>query len=254
MLKNKFPWSDWSDDPELGQTESAPCKNNPLYWRRIWQWSWKIVAGLVITSTLMTLSLRWIAPRTSAFMSLYGPKQTTLRYQWVPWSKMSSHLPIAIVAAEDQKFPNHWGFDLEAIGDALEENKQRSRPRGASTISQQVAKNLFLWSGRSYLRKGLEAYFTIQIELLWPKKRILEVYLNIAQFGPDIYGVGAASQAYFHKPPAELLQWEAALLAAVLPNPHRLSAKYPSEYVQQRAAEIQHQIDGLGGPGYLSDL
>ncbi len=184
-------------------------------------------------------------------MLQYGAGRSKPHYQWVPWKEISPHMTIAVVAAEDQKFPHHWGFDLDAISNALEENRRRSRPRGASTISQQVAKNLFLWPGRSYLRKGLEAYFTVFIELLWPKRRILEIYLNIAEFGPGVFGVGAASRAYFKKPPSKLLPGEAAILAAVLPNPRRLKAASPSDYVQQRAFQILRQMNRLGGPGFL---
>jgi monofunctional biosynthetic peptidoglycan transglycosylase len=161
---------------------------------------------------------------------------------------------LAVVAAEDQKFPHHWGFDFESIADAVQEKGARGRPRGASTISQQVARNLFLWPGRSYLRKGLEAYFTVLLELLWPKRRILEVYLNVAEFGDGIYGIAAAAQAFFGKRPADLGRAEAALLAAVLPNPRRLHARNPSAYVRERALWIEEQMIHLGGPAYLQSL
>jgi monofunctional biosynthetic peptidoglycan transglycosylase len=252
MFKQRLPWSDYTDDQELGQEPDEPLEIESRNWKRYLQWSGIVTATLLLVPVLMILSMRWIAPRTSAYMLLYSPKQTTIHHRWVPWSAISPHMPIAVVAAEDQKFPHHFGFDFEAIGDALEENKRRKRPRGASTISQQVSKNLFLWSGGGYFRKGLEAVLTVLIEVLWPKKRILEVYLNIAEFGPGVYGVGAASQIYFHKPAAALLEPEAALLAAVLPNPRRLRVQYPSPYVQERAWEIQRQITGLGGPGYLN--
>ena len=158
------------------------------------------------------------------------------------------------MAAEDQKFPDHIGFDFESIEKAIKDNKRRRRPRGASTITQQVAKNLFLWPGRSYVRKGLEAYLTLMIELAWPKQRILEVYLNIAQFGPGVFGVEAAGQAYFSKSASRLHKDDAAILAAVLPNPRRLRAGRPSEYVNQRAFEIRQQMDQLGGIAYLKDV
>lgn len=176
------------------------------------------------------------------------------RYRWVPHQRISRYLPIAVVAAEDQKFPNHWGFDFDAIGKALEENKSRARMRGASTITQQVVKNLFLWSGQSYIRKGLEAYLTSIIELLWPKRRILEVYLNIAEFGPGVFGAEAASRAYFDKPASQLSQSEAALLAAVLPNPRKLKVESPTFYVRERAWHINEQMEQLGGPAYLKDV
>ncbi len=154
-------------------------------------------------------------------------------------------MPLAVVAAEDQRFPLHRGFDLVEIKNALAERDGTGRLRGASTISQQVAKNLFLWSGRSWVRKGLEVYITALIELTWPKRRILEVYLNIAQFGDRIFGVGAASERFFLKPPSALTPREAALLAAVLPNPVRMRVDRPSAYVRKRAAWINQQASQL---------
>jgi monofunctional biosynthetic peptidoglycan transglycosylase len=154
-----------------------------------------------------------------------------------------------VVAAEDQKFPTHFGFDFQSISEALEENRERSR--GASTITQQVAKNLFLWSGHSYARKLIEAWFAALIELCWPKQRILEVYLNIAEFGPGIYGAEAASQAFFGKPARLLNTYQSALLAAVLPNPRQMSAARPSSYVNGRAWEILLLARDLGGAKYL---
>jgi monofunctional biosynthetic peptidoglycan transglycosylase len=156
-----------------------------------------------------------------------------------------------MVAGEDQKFPFHHGFDFDSIQDALDAADQGKRLRGASTISQQTAKNLFLWNGRSFVRKGLEAYFTVLLEITWPKQRILEVYMNIAELGDGIYGVGAASDAFFHQPPARLGPAQAARLAAVLPSPRRFHADRPSAYVQRRAAWIQRQMAHLGGPDYL---
>lgn len=161
---------------------------------------------------------------------------------------------IAVVASEDQKFPAHWGFDFAQIGDALDDREHGRRIRGASTISQQVAKNLFLWPGQSWVRKGIEAYLTVLIEALWPKRRILEVYLNIAEFGHGIYGVEAASRTYFRKSAAQLNTYDAALLAAVLPNPARLKAAAPSFYVRSRQSAIVSQMQRLGGPSYLKNL
>jgi monofunctional biosynthetic peptidoglycan transglycosylase len=163
-------------------------------------------------------------------------------------------LRLAVVAAEDQNFPHHWGFDLESIMDALQKKGKKRRLRGASTITQQVARNLFLWPGRSYVRKGLEAYFTVLLELLWPKRRILEVYLNVVEFGDGTHGVSTASRTFFGKRPAELSHQEAALLAAVLPNPIRLDARRPSAYVQERVRWIEEQVAHLGGPAYLRGL
>jgi monofunctional biosynthetic peptidoglycan transglycosylase len=207
--------------------------------------------ALVAGSVLLVLLLRWAPPPTSAFMLEADIRP--VHQQWVPWSRISAEAKLAVVASEDQKFPAHHGFDFEAIDKAIEHNETHRRVRGASTISQQTAKNLFLWSGRSYLRKGLEAYFTVLLEKLWPKHRILEVYLNIARFGPDVYGVGEAAQRYFGKPAAVLDAHEAALLAAVLPNPERMHAGRPSDYVQLRADEVEGQMRLLGAD-YLSRM
>lgn len=208
--------------------------------------------GLAL-SVLVVLPWRWLAPPTTAFIlrdQLMADHKT--HYRWVPWDNLSPYLPIAVVASEDQKFPQHRGFDFDQILKATRE--RRGRMRGASTISQQVAKNLFLWSGRSYVRKGLEAWLTVMIETLWPKRRILEIYVNVAEFGPGIYGAGAASDKLFRKDPSRLSLREAALLAAVLPSPGRMSVARPSAYVNRRAREIAGWVRKLGGPQYLSDL
>jgi monofunctional biosynthetic peptidoglycan transglycosylase len=178
----------------------------------------------------------------------------SIRYRWTSWAQISPAMRVAVVAAEDQKFPHHWGFDFASIAEAIDDHNPRRRVRGASTITQQVARNLFLWSGRSYVRKGLEAYFTILLELFWTKRRILEVYLNVAEFGDGTYGVYAASQTFFEKHPSQLTQAEAALLAAVLPNPKQLHANAPSPYVEERAQWIEEQMEQLGGPAYLRAL
>jgi monofunctional biosynthetic peptidoglycan transglycosylase len=213
------------------------------------------LGGLTIflISILLVLPWRWIPPPTSAFM-LAEQWQTDQKpvYQWVPLEEISPCMGIAVVAAEDQKFPHHYGFDMQSIADAL--RQPTDRPRGASTISQQVAKNLYLWNGRSYVRKGIEAWLTVFIETLWPKQRILEVYLNIAEFGPGIYGVGAASMMIWDKSPLHLTSYDCTVLAAVLPNPKRMSAALPSAYVQKRAADIRTQINRLGGPQYLNQI
>jgi len=209
-------------------------------------------------SWLVVLVLRFVPPWTSAVMMerqlgalIHGEKDFHLQHRWVPWSEVSPYVPLAMVAGEDQKFPFHHGFDFDSIQDAVDAADEGRRLRGASTISQQTAKNLFLWNGRSFVRKGLEAYFTVLIELTWPKQRILEVYMNSAELGDGIYGVGAASDAFFHVPPARLSAAQAARLAAVLPSPRRLHADRPSAYVQSRANWIQQQMGHLGGPGYL---
>ncbi len=209
-------------------------------------------------SWLMVLLLRFVPPWTSAMMLerrvgtwVHGEHDFQLRQRWVPWSEVSPYVPLAMVAGEDQKFPFHHGFDLDSIQAAIDAADDGKRLRGASTISQQTAKNLFLWNGRSFVRKGLEAYFTVLIEWTWPKRRILEVYMNIAELGDGIYGVGAASDSFFHLPPARLSAAQAARLAAVLPNPRRLRVDRPTPYVLGRAEWIQQQMSQLGGPAYL---
>ncbi len=217
--------------------------------------------GLGLLTVLTVAGLRWIDPPTSAFMVrkscqawVQGRKDYRVHYRWVDLDRIAPYAGMAVVAAEDQKFPSHWGFDFESIRKALHENPTRVRPRGASTITQQVAKNLFLWPGRSLVRKGLEAYLTLLIEGLWPKRRVLEVYLNIAEFGPGIFGIQSASDWYFNRPPSRLHPEQAALLAAVLPNPNRYSVSNPSPYVEERVEEILDQMRLLGGPDYLRDL
>jgi monofunctional biosynthetic peptidoglycan transglycosylase len=176
------------------------------------------------------------------------------RHSWADLNRITPNLPLAVVASEDQKFPEHWGFDVEAIEKAYALNQHSHRVRGASTISQQVAKNLFLWSGRSYFRKGLEAYFTLLIEGCWTKRRILEIYLNIAEFGYGTYGAEAAAQRFFHKSAAQLSRGDAAVLAAVLPNPVRFSAAAPSRFIQQRRDWILRQMQALGGSDMLDEI
>jgi len=212
-------------------------------WRRIG--STLLIAGL--TLLLPILVLRWVPPPVTAFM-LQSPTQP-VRYVWMPAQRISGAVPKAVLASEDQKFYQHHGFDIQAIETALEHNRTHDNRRGASTISQQTAKNLFLWSGGGYLRKGLEAGLTILIEGLWPKARILEVYLNIAEFGPGVYGIEAAAQTYFHKSAAALNADEAARLAAVLPSPRRWSARDPGPYVRERANWILRQMGHLGSAG-----
>jgi monofunctional biosynthetic peptidoglycan transglycosylase len=220
---------------------------------------WVLVAALGI-SIAPVLLLRFLPPPTSAFMlkqsiaNLVSRQGAPIRYRWTGWAQISPSMRVAVVAAEDQKFPRHWGFDFESIAEAIDDHGPRRRVRGASTITQQVARNLFLWPRRSYVRKGLEAYFTLLLELFWPKRRILEVYLNIAEFGDGTYGVYTASQTFFGKHPSQLTQSEAALLAAVLPNPKQYHANTPSPYVEERAHWIEEQMEQLGGPAYLRGL
>ncbi|MEO6075534.1 MAG: monofunctional biosynthetic peptidoglycan transglycosylase [Dokdonella sp.] len=225
------------------------------------RWFRLAIAGLLcwlLLSILAVAALRFVPPPLSGFMAqrwiagLVGRDDFVwLRYRWTSIDEVSANLPITLVAAEDQKFPIHHGFDIDAIRSAVNDAEDGERLRGASTISQQVAKNLFLWNGRSYLRKGIEAYYTVLIETLWPKRRIVEMYLNIAEFGDGIYGATAASNTYFGITPKQLSARQSALLAGVLPNPRKYRVAPASPYVQRRAGWIERQARQLGGADYL---
>jgi monofunctional biosynthetic peptidoglycan transglycosylase len=230
---------------------------------RLFKWIAIAILSCVLLSVLAVVMLRWVNPPTSAFMlenrlTALSEGDHTYRtdYEWMDLENISPHAAIAVVASEDQQFPFHAGFDFNSIRESVRvsEKGKKKHLRGASTISQQVAKNLFLWNGYSFIRKGLEAYLTVIIELTWPKERILEVYLNIAQFGRGIYGVQAASGRFFHKPAARLSSGEAATLAAVLPNPIKMHADKPSAYVSERREQILGQMRALGGASYLEAL
>lgn len=217
--------------------------------------------GWILLCAILVVPLRWVDPPFGAFMLESRIKawydrdpEYVFRHRWVDLRRISPNLALAVVASEDQKFPVHWGFDVAAIEKAYELNQHSHHIRGASTISQQTAKNLFLWGGRSYFRKALEAYFTVWIESCWPKRRILEVYLNFAEFGQGTYGAEAASRRFFHEPAARLTRDQAALLAAVLPNPERYRVAAPSRYIERRRAWILGQMQALGGPEMLRDI
>lgn len=239
------------------------AKNNQSFGKRIIsiiKAFFKFLLLAFISSVIVVFLLRWINPVTSSIMvqrqieSIFSGDFDYIKYSWIDYDDCSPYLPIAFVAAEDQNFPQHFGFDVREIKKALKQYERGRRIRGASTISQQVAKNLFLWEGKSFVRKGIEAYFTVLIELLWDKKRILEVYMNIAEFGDMIFGVKMASLAYYKKLPAKVSPAQAALLAAVLPNPKRYSVVKPSGYVRGRQNWILKQMNSLGGPEYLKEL
>lgn len=211
-------------------------------------------------SIILVLLLRWVNLPFSALMlerqieaKLSGQNYTAKRI-WQPWHTLPDHLKMAVIAAEDQQFSSHHGFDLAAIRAALRYNQQGSSIRGASTLSQQVAKNTFLWSSRSWPRKILEAWFTAWIELLWSKERILEVYLNSAEWGPGIFGAQAAAQYHFNTGAAYLSIQQSYLLAAILPSPLKRSASQPSAATQQRARWIRRQVQQLGASNYLHAL
>lgn len=212
------------------------------------RFAFRLALVVVALTVALVLPLRWLPPLTSSFMVITWATKPDgagdMRYDWVGRQAISRRAAEAVLASEDQKFFDHPGFDFKSIRKALEHNRRNGRTgaaKGASTITQQVAKNLFLWPERSWVRKGLEAWLTVWLELLLPKPRILELYLNIAQFGPTVFGVEAASRLYFGKPAARLTRHEAALLAAVLPNPVRMRVARPSAYVRRRQAWIVYQ-------------
>ncbi len=227
----------------------------------------RVVTALLITvlgflglTASVVLGLRWLNPPSSSFIvqraiQSYreGVGQTGVLHRWTSWTDVPTHVCLAVVAAEDQRFPAHHGFDFDALRQALDDHGRGGRLRGASTISQQLAKNLFLWRGRSWIRKGFEAYFTVLMEGLWTKERILEVYLNSVQFGDRVFGVEAAAGHYFGKPVSALTPTEAALLAAVLPNPVKFRVDSPSAYLLERVDWIGRQMRALGN-GYLTGI
>ncbi len=212
-------------------------------------------------SVVQVAVLRFVDPPFSAFMvarqcEAWGSGDWSFRvaYDWRDLRDISANLPVAMVAAEDQNFASHGGFDFKAIKKARANNTKGRKVRGASTVSQQVAKNLFLWQGRSWLRKGIEAWYTVLIEAMWPKTRILEVYANIAEFGDGIYGAQAAARSYWRKDASRLSLAESARLAAVLPAPRRYSVARPGPFVQRRGQWIQRQVRQIGGTAYLQTL
>jgi monofunctional biosynthetic peptidoglycan transglycosylase len=229
-------------------------KKQQARWRR-WLGRLVLVAlGFVAFSFLLVLPLRWFAPVTTAFMLQDDSGREPLLYQWADWPQLGDRVALAVVASEDQRFADHFGLDLAAIRKSIDEKDERGYLRGASTISQQTVKNLFLWPGRSFARKGLEAWLTIVIEICLPKRRILEIYLNIAEFGPGIYGASAASHYYFGSSPARLTDPQAALLAAVLPNPRRMRVDQPSDHVRERQAWVMTQMQRLRREGWITRL
>jgi monofunctional biosynthetic peptidoglycan transglycosylase len=221
----------------------------------------RVLGALALTCVLVVGALRWVDPPTSSFMVRHAlvawrtQRNPPYYYHtWVPWRDLPPVVPLAVIAGEDQRFADHHGFDPVELRKALAAWRRGAELRGASTITQQTAKNLFLWPGRSWVRKALEAWFTALIEALWSKQRILEVYLNSVQFSPSTYGVGAASERYFKRPVSDLALDEAALLAAVLPAPSALRLDRPSPHLHRRAQWIADQVQRLGGRRYLGRL
>jgi monofunctional glycosyltransferase len=228
---------------------------------RLRRWLLLVIIAWLAVTVVPVLLLRWMPPVTSAYMleariaALHaGARDYHTDYQWVSLERISPHAAIAVIASEDQTFPFNYGFDLQSIRGAVRAAQRGGRLRGASTISQQVARNLFLWSGRSFVRKGLEAYFTVLLQALWPKERILEVYLNVAQFGRGIYGVEAAARHFYHEPAARLSAGQAAMLAAVLPSPLHWHVDRPSRFVAWKQQWILTQMRNLGGAAYLREV
>jgi monofunctional biosynthetic peptidoglycan transglycosylase len=239
------------------QTVAVPARR-----RRRWlRWLLALPLLMLVASVAQVAALRFVDPAFSAFMlsrqlEAWGDGEWSFRiaYDWRDLDEISPNLPLALVASEDQNFAEHFGFDMKAIEKARKNNARGRKVRGGSTISQQTAKNLFLWSGRSYVRKGIEAWYTLLIEALWPKHRIIEVYANIAEFGDGVYGAQAAARTYFRKDASQLAPSEAARMAAVLPSPRRYSVVKPGPYVQRRSQAIQRQMRYIGGTEYLKRL
>lgn len=210
----------------------------------------KFILYFLAVSVAWVIVYRFVNPPFTPLMVMRyvesSSKNKSINKKWKDYEDISENLALAVIAAEDQNFLKHNGFDVEAIQEAVDKNKKRKRVRGASTISQQVIKNVFLWPSRTWLRKGLEAHFTFLIEVFWSKKRILEVYLNVAEMGDGVYGAEAAAQFYFKKPAKSLTRGEAALIAAILPNPRKMSPAKPSAYVYERQRWIIQQMNNLG--------
>jgi monofunctional biosynthetic peptidoglycan transglycosylase len=206
----------------------------------------KLVLILLIAQLVYIVLLKWVNPPITITQFTNWMEGNGLKRDYISYKEMSPNIKLAVMASEDQLFPDHNGFDVESIKKAWsEKNKKRKRVRGASTISQQVAKNVFLWQGRSWIRKGLEVYFTFMIELIWGKERILEVYLNVAEMGKGIFGVEAASRNYFKKPAKKLTRAEAAMIAACLPNPKKFRVQPPSNYISRRYPQIMVQMNNI---------
>ena len=230
-------------------------RSNPFCW--LLSLLVNLAIAAIVLSVLLVLPWRWLPPPTSSFMlqSVVANGQIRLYdYRWVDYAKISPEMGLAAIASEDQRFLTHHGFDFDSLQQAIAASKQGEDLRGASTISQQVAKNLYLWSGRNWVRKGLEAWFTVLLELICSKQRILEIYLNIAEFGDRLYGVEAASQRFFDQSSSQLMPEQAALLAAVLPAPELYQVDQPSLTVLRRQDWILQQMTQLGGVEFLRSL
>ena len=218
--------------------------------RGFFGWTWYVTWRFLALLTLLLLLLRFVPPPTTSFML---QSHYPVSHQWISIDEMPIHIPLAMVASEDQLFPQHYGVDFNAISKAIEQYDDGQGLRGASTITQQTAKNLLLWPGQSFVRKGLEAFLAVGLEAIWGKKRILEVYLNVAEFGKGIYGVEAASQYYFNKPAKYLSNKDAAKLAVLLPSPRNRNPNHLTPYLSQRVVWVERQMRQLG-MGYLTPI
>lgn len=213
---------------------------------------WRIILGFVILSVLSVIIFRWVAVPITPLMVMRcieqktNGKPITMKHDWVSLEQISPKLQLAVVCSEDQNYLKHFGFDWGAIEKAMKENEQGKRVRGASTITQQTAKNVFLWPGRSYIRKGFEAWFTVLVEIFWSKERIMEVYLNSIEMGDGVYGAEAAAKHWYKKKALKLTKDEAAGIAAVLPNPLKFSANPPTNYIIKRKTWIKQQMNYWG--------
>jgi monofunctional glycosyltransferase len=215
------------------------------FFPRLWRFLKRLILILFIAQFIYIIILKWIEPpvtitQLGSLLTGHG-----LKREYVSKKQMSANAKLAVIASEDQLFPDHNGFDFKSIEKAMKHNQKSKSLHGASTISQQTAKNVFLWQGRSWLRKALEVYFTFMIEKIWGKKRILEVYMNVAEMGDGVFGIEKASQKYFSRPAANLSRQEAAMIAACLPSPRRYSVKPVSRYVSIRSGWILRQMNNL---------
>lgn len=223
------------------------------FFKKLWRFTWKAALWFFIISIASVILFRWIPIPVTPLMLIrcveqkMDGREMKLKKDWVPFEDISQNLQLAVVCSEDQNFIIHSGFDFEAIDKAMDYNSKHKKQRGASTISQQTAKNVFLWPGHSWIRKGVEVYFVFLIETFWSKERIMEVYLNVIEIGEGIYGAQAASKTFFNKDAKYLTRSEASLIAAVLPNPLKFSVAKPSPYIRYRQTWIMHQIANWGG-------
>ena len=241
---------------KFDRLNKSPKKGSSSYFKKIGRLILYIWISTIVAVVLFKFVPVYFTPTMASrkIDALMDGEPSKIHSQWTSYEEIDRNCPLAVIASEDQLFPEHHGFDFEAMGTALIKNQKGKRIKGASTISQQVAKNVFLWQGRSYFRKALEAYFTVLIEFIWGKERIMEVYLNVAETGKMTFGVEEACRRYYGHTSAEVSTTEAARIAACLPNPIRFSIKNPSGYVSKRTSFIKRQMSALGGKKFLRNL